>query len=190
MWQGFTPTFRRVIELAHAEAARAGYPVDDDSLLAGLLFEGDSDAARLLLARGVSLELVRAALSPGEISEPARHAPVTKRSPHASDSVSPDALLPATRWQVELGDTADHVPFTASAKRAIDFANDESIYHGGPVSAEHLLLALIRNNGSAARLLETAADDGLRSELVALLDRPTGGDRQAASSSPKCCPES
>ena len=74
-----------------------------------------------------------------------------------------------------LGDTADHVPFTASAKRAIDFANDESIYHGGPVSAEHLLLALIRNNGSAARLLQTAAGDGLRSELVALLDRPTGG---------------
>jgi hypothetical protein len=76
---------------------------------------------------------------------------------------------------VVLGDTADHVPFTASAKRAIDFANDESIYHGGPVSAEHLLLALIRKQWLGHRLLQTAAGDGLRSELVALLDRPTGG---------------
>ena len=108
--QGFSPRFRRVVDLAHAEAARAGYPVDDDSFLAGLLFEGDSDAARLLLAHGVSLELVRAALSPGEISEPSRDAPVTTGSPRASDFVSPEALLPVTRWDVVFGDTADHAP--------------------------------------------------------------------------------
>lgn len=149
-------------------------PVDDDSLL-GLLLEGDSDAARLLLARGVSLEQVRAASSPGEISEPARDAPVTTRISPASDFVSPEALLPVTRWDVTLGDDASHAPFTDSVKRAIDFANDESIYFGGRVSAEHLLLALIRNDGSAARLLQTAVGDGLRSDMVALLDRPTGG---------------
>ena len=175
MWQGFSPTFRRIIELAHAEALRAGTPIDDDSLLAGLLVDGESDAARLLSACGLSLDVVRAALSPGVITQPVQRVPAPMTVRRASESVSPQALLPATSWRVELGDTADHVPFTDSAKRAIDLANDESNHFGGPVSAEHLLLGLIRNDGSAAQLLQSAAGDGLRTELVALLERPTSG---------------
>ena len=161
--------------LAHAEAKQAGLPVYDDSLLAGLMAEGQSDAARLLSTRGLSLDVVRAALSPGVSTQPAQRVPVATRARRASESVSPQALLPATSWRVELGDTADHVPFTDSAKRAVDLANEESNHFGEPVSAEHLLLGLIRNDGSAAQLLQSAAGDGLRAETVALLDSSASG---------------
>jgi hypothetical protein len=162
-WQRFSPTFRRVIDLAHEEAVQAGAAVDDDYLLAGLLIEGESDAARLVFARGVSLEQVLASL-------PRDGAPSASRGRgprQPGDFVNDESISQGQDWQVTLGDGVGHAPLTKSAQRVIGFASDESIYHGGQVSAEHLLLGLIRNDGSAAGLLRAAV--GLRADLVALL---------------------
>jgi ATP-dependent Clp protease ATP-binding subunit ClpA len=172
MWQGFSPTFRRVIELAHAEALRFGGPVDDDTLLAGLLADADSDAARVLPAHGVSLDQVRDGLTRAEIPTPAPSPSPAVRAPRKSDSVDPALRGPGVNWTVVFDDSGPHVPFTESAKRAVHRASDESLIRRRKVSAEDLLLALLRNGGSAARLLADHAD-GLRADLEQL-NRPTG----------------
>lgn len=54
--QGLTPRFKRVIELALAEAARLGHNyVGTEHLLMGLLREGDSVGAQIIRAAGVDL---------------------------------------------------------------------------------------------------------------------------------------
>ncbi len=135
---GFSARFRRIIELAHAEARLRRSPLDDEHILVGMLIEGGSDAARLVVARGLTLDDARARISPNEDDIP----------------------------------TGAHIPFTDSAKRAVNRAQAEAARRSSYVSAEHLLLGLVDNDGSAATLLEIARDgDDLRAELIALIDQ-------------------
>ena len=137
---GFSARFRRIIELAHEEARLHGIAVDDEHILVGLLVEGGSDAARLVVGRGLSLDDARARLS------------------RAEEDIAPGA----------------HVPFTNSAKQAVKRAQTEAARHRSPVSAEHMLLGLVDNNGTAATLLEIEPDgDDFRVELMALIDHPS-----------------
>ena len=135
----FSARFRRIIELAHEEARLHGSAVDDEHILVGLLVEGGTDAARLVVTRGLSLDHGR-----GLMPRSGGHAP------------------------------GAHVPFTSRAKRP------SSCPHGSgsrwsPVSAEHMLLGLVDNHGTAATLLEIEPDgDDLGAELMALIDLPRG----------------
>jgi ATP-dependent Clp protease ATP-binding subunit ClpC len=103
---GFSPAFRRIVVLAQQEALRVPTPLDDDYLLAGILADGESPAARTLAAQGMSLEQVRAELSRGTIrdDEPPGHVPftteakdavdrATRRSARRGDRVSAEDLL-------------------------------------------------------------------------------------------------
>jgi hypothetical protein len=126
---GFSARFLRIIELAHEEARLHGSAVDDEHILVGLLVEGGSDAARLVVGRGLSLDDARARMSRTE------------------QDIAPGA----------------HVPFTNSAKQAVEHAQKEAARRWSPVSAEHMLLGLVDNHGTAATLLEIEPDgDDLR----------------------------
>jgi hypothetical protein len=172
IWQGLSPTFVRVYRSAYAEALRFDGPVDDDTLLAGLLADAHTDAARALLARGVSLDQVRDGLTRAEIPTPASRPSPAVRAPRKSDTVDPALLEPKVTWTVLFDDSDPHVPFTESARRALHLASAESFTRGGKVSAEDLLLALLRSGGTAAQLLADHAD-GLRADLEQL-NRPGG----------------
>ena len=138
---GFSARFRRIIELAHEEARLHGSAVDDEHLLVGLLVDGGSDAARLVVARGLSLDDARGRMSQTE------------------GDIAPGA----------------HVPFTNSAKQAVERAQKEAARRWSPVSAEHMLLGLVDNDGTAATLLEIEPDgDDLRAEPDGF-DRPPEG---------------
>jgi Clp amino terminal domain, pathogenicity island component len=63
--------------------------MDDDYLLAGVLAEGESLAARMLAARGVTLDQVRAVLSHGDIN-------VVEAARPASVSIGP--VIQASQW--------------------------------------------------------------------------------------------
>jgi hypothetical protein len=67
------------------------------------------------------------------------------------------------------------VPFTSSAKQAVERVQKEAARRWSPVSAEHMLLGLVDNNGTAATLLEIEPDgDDLRVELMGSIDHPRG----------------
>ena len=138
---GFSAQFRGIIELAHEEARQHGGAVDDEHILVGLLVEGGSDSARLVVGRGLSLDDARARMSRTE------------------EDIAPGA----------------HVPFTNSAKQAVERAQKEAARRWSPVSAEHMLLGLVDNHGTAATMLEIEPDgDDLRAELMGLIDHPRG----------------
>jgi Holliday junction resolvase-like predicted endonuclease len=156
--------------------------MDDDYLLAGVLAEGESAAARMLAARGVTLDQVRAGLSHGDIDvvEAAQPAsvpigPVTRASRLAGDRRE---VTTAQDSQTEIIDdaSAGHVPFTATAHEVIECAHDASVARNESVSAEQLLLALVEIRGTAARLFDANGIDreGLRSDLLVLLDHSDG----------------
>jgi Clp amino terminal domain, pathogenicity island component len=158
--------------------------MDDDYLLAGLLAEGESAAARMLAARGVTLDQVRAGLPHGDIDvvEAARPAsvaigPVTRASRLAGVR---DEATTAQDSQAEISDDggAGHVPFTATAHQVIERAHEASVARNESVSAEQLLLALVEIDGKATRLLDANGIDheGLRSDLLALLGHSDGGE--------------
>ncbi len=68
---------------------------------------------------------------------------------------------------------ARHVaPFTPSAHKAVQLAQEESALRHAEVSAEHILLGLLRNGGTATHLLESSEHElvSLETELVAVLD--------------------
>jgi Clp amino terminal domain, pathogenicity island component len=68
-----------------------------------------------------------------------------------------------------------HVPFTNSARQAIERAQAEAARRSSLVDAEHMLVGLVDNNGTAASLLEAERDDDdLRAELTRLIDHPRG----------------
>ena len=157
--------------------------MDDDYLLAGVLAEGENAAARMLAGRGVTLDQVRAGLSHGDIDavEAARPAsvaigPVTRASQLAS--VRHEGTT-AQDSQAGISDDggAGHVPFTATAHQVIERAHEASVVRNESVSAEQLLLALVEGDGKAARLLDANGIDreGLRSDLLVLLDHSDGG---------------
>ena len=124
MFEKFSDSARRVLFFARYEAGEAGSPyLGTEHLLLGLLKETE-DVVREIFARC-------------KVSIPELQAEVETRI-QRGDEVS----------------TSDELPLHDSCKKALHFALDESkrLFHG-EVSAEHLLLGLVRYEDSTAGAL-------------------------------------
>jgi ATP-dependent Clp protease ATP-binding subunit ClpC len=150
MFQRFTDRARRVVVLAQHEARTLdhGY-IGTEHLLLGLIDEGQGVAANALTSMGISLDQMRRAVQ--------------------------DTIGRGTEPLSESG----HIPFTPRAKKVLELSLRESQQLGHTyIGTEHLLLALIREEGVGAQLLAGAGVDldRARQQVIALLHghRETG----------------
>lgn len=152
MWQRFTERARRVVFFAQEEAGRLGAnEAGSEHLLLGLLRENNTVAVDTVAVR----ILVRL-------------------------KVSPDLLRKQLEQQAARGDgrLGQAMPLTAEARRAMELAIDEArALNNKYLGTEHLLLGLIRHEGSLAA--SVLAEHGVeleraRAEVRALQDRDAG----------------
>jgi ATP-dependent Clp protease ATP-binding subunit ClpC len=150
MFQRFTDRARRVVVLAQHEARTLDHDyIGTEHILLGLIDEGQGVATTALTSMGISLEEMRQA---------------------ARDSIGRGAQ------PRESG----HIPFTPQAKKVLELSLRESMQLGHDyIGTEHILLALIREDGGAAQLLARAGVDldRARQQVVELLY----GHREAGS---------
>lgn len=143
-----TQRTRRVLEQAQEEARSAGHAqVEGVHLVLGLLHEPEALAAKAIEAQGVSLDAVR---------EAARK-----------------ALPPSTGATV-----TGHVPFGVEAKRLRNLTVREALRLGhNYLGTEHLLLALLSDEGSGGRVLadlgvtKAAAEQWITEALAEIVRR-------------------
>jgi ATP-dependent Clp protease ATP-binding subunit ClpC len=145
----FDPSAKRVIELAFEEARRLGHAyVGTEHLLLGLIAEGKSIGAKVLVAAGVDLERAR-----GEVEA------LTGRG-------QPDMPGPLHVTTEKL------LPFAPRLKPIFELATAEALkLKSTRIGTGHVLLALARDRESLAgrALTKLGVDeDALRRELDAL----------------------
>ena len=140
----FTRECRECVEAAVEEARTLGHDsVGDEDLLLGILRVDEGMGAGALSASGVTLEAARRE-SEAMLSE-------------ALDSVG--ILLEDVRR--EAGDTFDmriprsrRIPFSPRAKKVLERALREAVrLRDGHIGNEHVLLGILRTEGTAVRLL-------------------------------------
>jgi ATP-dependent Clp protease ATP-binding subunit ClpC len=122
MFERFTDQARRTVVLAQEECLRLGHTlIDPEHLLLALLMQDDAMATRLLIDFGVDV---------GAMRRDVEH-----------------AMGPGSQPPLRTG----HIPFNPLAKRVLELSLREAITLGHwHIGSQHLLLALIRAEGSAA----------------------------------------
>ncbi len=122
MFQRFTDRARRVVVLAQHEARTLDHDyIGTEHILLGLIDEGQGVATTALTSMGISLEEMRQAVR---------------------DTIGRGAQPPES----------GHIPFTPQAKKVLELSLRESMHLGHDyIGTEHILLALIREGGGAAR---------------------------------------
>jgi ATP-dependent Clp protease ATP-binding subunit ClpC len=143
MFQRFTDRARRVVVLAQHEARTLdhGY-IGTEHILLGLIDEGQGVAATALTSMGISLDEMRQAVQ--------------------------DTIGRGAEPLPESG----HIPFTPRAKKVLELSLRESQQLGHSyIGTEHILLALIREEGVGAQLLAGAGVDldRARQQVIELL---------------------
>jgi ATP-dependent Clp protease ATP-binding subunit ClpA len=144
-----TPGTREVIDFAIQEARALGHrDVGTEHLLLGLIREGHALPARLLSARGVNVDTLR-----GEI--------IALLGAARGEELAPAAAHGGSEWlhQQELAKAFRSPGFWHLLVLAVEAANRLG---DGEIRHEHLLLALLRDRGTAA--------EGLLSEKGVTLD--------------------
>ena len=153
MFQRFTDRARRVVVLAQHEARTLDHDyIGTEHILLGLIDEGQGVATTALTSMGVSLEEMRQAVR---------------------DTIGRGAQPPES----------GHIPFTPQAKKVLELSLRESMQLGHDyIGTEHVLLALIREGGGAAKLLASAGVDldRAREQVTELLY----GHREAGPAAP------
>jgi ATP-dependent Clp protease ATP-binding subunit ClpC len=143
MFQRFTDRARRVVVLAQQEARTLDHDyIGTEHFLLGLIHEGQGIAARALASMGISLEEMRQAVR--------------------------DTIGRGAQPLPESG----HIPFTPEAKKVLELSLREAMELGaGYIGTEHILLALIREEGAGAQLLAQAGIDlnRARQQVIELL---------------------
>jgi ATP-dependent Clp protease ATP-binding subunit ClpA len=132
MFERFTDQSRQTVVLAQQECRRLGHTqIDPEHLLLGLLMQDDAMATGLLINVGVDVGAIRR-----DVEHAMRLGP-----------------LPPQR--------AGHIPFNPLTKQVVDLALREATkLEHRHIGTQHLLLALIRADGSpAATALQTAGVD-------------------------------
>ena len=151
MFERFTESARRALFFARYEVSqRGGYVLDTEHLLLGVLREGSGIMPRLLALANAPVAALRRDIDARPVSE---------------EQVS----------------TSVEVPFSAGAQRALQLAGEEAdrLLHNY-IGTEHLLLGLLRCDGSTAATV--LANRGLRlaavrEALVTLLgEAPAGSE--------------
>jgi ATP-dependent Clp protease ATP-binding subunit ClpC len=143
MFQRFTDRARRVVVLAQHEARTLGHDsISTEHLLLGLIDEGRGVATTALTSMGIDLDEMRQAVQ---------------------DSIGRGA---------EPAPESGHIPFTPQAKKVLELSLRESTELGHThIGTEHILLALVREEGGAALLLAAAGVDldRARQQVIVLL---------------------
>lgn len=189
MFERLTSQARSVVTLAQQEARELGRPnIGTQHLLLGILGTRDTSGARALEALGIHERDVR---------EDVRR---LDRDRSAFSDEDADALrsvgidLDEVRRTVEQtfgsgalerGATSGgrsrvgHIPLTPGSKKALELALREAIHLGHrSIGTEHLLLGLVRDDGSsAARILAARDADRERVRTAVLRENAAGGDR-------------
>jgi uncharacterized protein (TIGR03435 family) len=143
MFERFTQQARRVLFFARYEASQLGsINIDPEHLLLGLIHESLGLTGRLLADAGIALDDIR------------------------------DEVLRRVGVQTKISTSAE-IPFSAAAKRVLQHTADEAggLRHGY-IGTEHLLLGLLREQGSIAAdvLMSRGLRLGaLREQIVELL---------------------
>ena len=149
MFQRFTDRARRVVVLAQHEARTLDHDyIGTEHILLGLIDEGQGVAATALTSMGISLDEMRRAVQ--------------------------DTIGRGAEPLPESG----HIPFTPRAKKVLELSLRESQQLGHTyIGTEHILLALIREEGVGAQLLAGAGVDlnRARQQVLELLH----GQREA-----------
>src|SRR4051812_23370150 len=156
----FTERVRKVLAMAHAEAARLHHEyVGTEHILLGLIREGEGVAATVLQNLSVELHDIQQ-----KIEE-------TVKKGKAGQTTGPD------------------LPYPSRAKKALELAMSEAreLNHSY-VGTEHLLLGLLREEkGIAAQVLTDGGVnlDAARAETLRILgtEMPQGGAQQPAGAS-------
>ena len=147
MFERFTDRARQVLVLAQEEARRLEHGfIGTEHILVGLLAEGTGVGGHVLTDLGMTLDAAEAAVT--ETIGP---------TPGSAKKGAP--------------------PFTPRSKKVLELALREALQLGhNYIGTEHMLLGLIRTDGSrAARVLTDlgATFDRVRAQVLALLaDRP------------------
>jgi ATP-dependent Clp protease ATP-binding subunit ClpC len=154
MFERFTEGARKTVVLAHEESRRFNHPyVGTEHLLLGLIRGGGSEANFVSFAATVLGE----------------------------QGITLDAARKEVEEVVGLGEEVDYeVPFTPRVKKAFELALREALQlHHNYIGTEHLLLGLLRQDGSAAdRVLMGGlgvSRDHLRREVIRALKEPGEG---------------
>jgi ATP-dependent Clp protease ATP-binding subunit ClpA len=141
---GLTPRAKKAIELAGDEARRLGHHyIGTEHLLLGLLREGEGIAAAVLENAGINLEKGRTAT-------------IQLLSQNTVSSGGPDKPSP-TPDTARLRGRDRFDKFTERARRVLSLAQEEAQhFQHNYIGTEHLLLALIREDGGiAAKVLNS-----------------------------------
>ena len=158
MFERFTDRARRVLVLAQDEANRLGQnAIATESLLLGLIREGEAIAAKVLADRGVTLGEARLAVAERIGVDPAA---------------------------VQASSTPAQLPFTPAATKMLELSMREALQLGhNYIGTEHMLLGLLRyGEGVGCQVLIT--DHGLSLDSVrrAVIGMLTGSQEE-----PACC---
>jgi ATP-dependent Clp protease ATP-binding subunit ClpA len=181
MFERFTEEARSAVHgaQAHARTFRHGW-IGTEHLLLGLLDEPDTRAARILRARGVTGEAVRAEIVERVgLGEPDLDADALATIGIDLDAVrerverrfGPGALA-RRRRRCRRGRVsfAGELPFTPRAKKALELSLREALaMEDRFIGAEHVLLGLVRADGVAHDVLGGRGID--RAAVVAALGR-------------------
>ncbi|HSH58943.1 MAG TPA: Clp protease N-terminal domain-containing protein [Acidimicrobiales bacterium] len=164
MFERFTDRARRVVVLAQEEARLLGYDyIGPEHILLGLISEGDSVAARVLVGLGISVETARS-----EVES------MRNEVESMSDRRSPSG----------------HIPFTSGAKKVLELSLREALQLGHDyIGPEHILLGLIREAESEGAEVRVLANLGVepsrvRNVVLQVLASLPGGLGQGQPASP------
>lgn len=160
MFERFTTATRNVVVGAQREAREAGAArIDSGDLLVALVRDQDETAARLLAGHEVTADGLA-----GEIGRVRRRGGLTDADAAALSTVGVDVESVVRSVEATFGKgvlaepTAKrrkwHVPFTADAKKALEWSLREALRRGDKhIGTEHLLLALLSARTVAADVL-------------------------------------
>jgi Clp amino terminal domain, pathogenicity island component len=164
-----TSRVRRVIELAFQEArARGDTAVTTGSMLVGLLQVADGAAAEVLQGSGVSVGAVREALA--RLGEEGMEETVSGGEPAAAATEVTGAAAAAAVTAPP--GHATRLPEATPVRRLLDAAEGEAAAMGTTAGPDHLLRALLTEDGFTARVLGRLGVDA--AEVLRAATPPAG----------------
>ena len=149
MFERFTEAARRALFFARYEASQLGSPtIESEHMLLGIAREPRGVIASLLTSSGTSLKAVR------------------------------DEVEAGRKFRERLS-TSVEIPFSAEVKRALELTATEAdgLTHGA-IAPEHMLLGLLRVDGSVAERILTRNGlrlNAVRDEIIKLRSGPNAG---------------
>jgi ATP-dependent Clp protease ATP-binding subunit ClpA len=171
MFERFTSDSRAIVATAQTEARELHHPYigAEHLLLAALSPTGrDGLAGQLLSERALTVEWIKHELVGDTLDSDALATlgiDLDEVRRAAEEQFGPGAL--AGKVQAQRDAPRGHIPFSKQAKNVLELSVREALRLGSDrINSAHLLLGIIRENGSGARLISSAGIelDELRAE--------------------------